>query len=153
MSASFTFVLLLSCQQLLSVPRPPTQNKGSPTPPPPRSCPSPNLISMTTTTTTTTASSPGQPAVDLLTDMGSSTTAEVSPWHSSPQQPSLGDDPQKTVKENIMSLYSGQGQGSSGMGYHQVRCLSLSLSVCQNVCMRSACPSLCREVSLSQPVS
>ncbi|CAI8057012.1 Stromal membrane-associated protein 1 [Geodia barretti] len=104
-------------QQLLSVPRPPTQNKRSPTPPNTSSS-SPNLISMTTTTTT---SSPGQPVVDLITGMGSSSSGapEASPWQSSLQQPSLGGDPQKAVKDNIMSLYSSQGQSSSGLGHPQ----------------------------------
>ena len=111
-------IAVLSCQQLLSVPRPPTQNKRSPTPPNTSSS-SPNLISMTTTTTT---SSPGQPVVDLITGMGSSSSGapEASPWQSSLQQPSLGDDPQKAVKDNIMSLYSSQGQSSSGLGHPQV---------------------------------
>ena len=58
------------------------------------------------------------PAVDLLTGSGS-----VAPPHpAAPQQPSLGDDPQKAVKATILSLYQ---QRAPSQGY-QVSCLCCS---------------------------
>jgi stromal membrane-associated protein len=105
--------------QLLAVPRPPAQSKRSITPPAPAttSTPSPvtpstsapNLIAMEAA-----ASKKEQPpAVDLLT--GGSSTATPPPV--APQQPSLGDDPQKAVKETILSLYQQTAPSQSYQAY------------------------------------
>lgn len=108
-------------EQLLGVPRTPAQAKRSITPPAPStaitshsspltpSTSAPNLIAMET------ASSKKQQPVDLLTGLPPSSSPQQPPA----QQPSLGEDPQRAVKDTILSLY--QTQPSTGYQAYTAR--------------------------------